>query len=260
MDVHSLSDDEASSERGSSLYFDGTVLPYHRPGPAPLHPPRDPNMSDWLAEDDAEDGHPSAVSYVVREALPLFATTTASPMPDRLPQDAGRPLPFYRDTNLLVIVDLSVLRVTEPSRHNDVLQTRVRTAQSALSNLLHAYGMVGDVRVAIAAFANGAVLHCPWHATAPAIASLDSLRSQHIFNGADPIECAQDAWSAIGQPAESAQNIAYFMSEGRSGAGDGIGEFLSDAEKCAWNHFLHGAAAACDRVFAVSFDHYPVSP
>lgn len=263
MDVHSLDDRDNPGGREINLYLDAYAdMPIYR-GAA-----RGRSFAHGT-ETDAEDeqkpfdpegleADPPAISYVVREATPLFASlggnvANASPIVDERPAH-----PCYHNTNLLVVLDLGVLRSTDPDRRGDVLNARLKTAQAALANLLNAYSMFGVSRVAICAFAGGAALHFPWGQLSAALASLESLQVHDVFNGANAIEMAAHAWHAEGRLPDSAHNVAYFLSEGHSNTSDGIGEHLADEEKAQWHNFLHGAATF-DRVFAIGLNHRPTS-
>lgn len=193
---------------------------------------------------------PPPISYTVREAPPLFAGVDAV---QALP--GAQSLPLYHDTNLLVILDLSVLRSIGSSGREDLLRTRLGPIQTVLSNLLHAYGMIGDMRVAIAGFANGGCLHTPWRPLAAAIDSLDSLTSAHLFNDSNPVEVAQSAWQRGGSFTDKARNIMYFLSESDPEAGNEIGVYLSDAERQAWSDFVARGAGVSDRVISVGLHH-----
>lgn len=212
---------------------------------------------------EADGTEPAAfsppISYTVREAPPLFTPLLFAGADAVQALPAAQSLPLYHDTNLLVILDLSVLRAVGSSGREDLLRTRLGPVQTVLSNLLHAYGMIGDMRVAIAGFANGGCLHTSWRPLAAAIGSLDSLTSASLFNDSDPVEVAQSAWQRGGSFTDKARNIMYFLSESDPETGNEIGVYLSDAERQAWSDFVAGGAGASDRVISVGLHHrHPV--
>lgn len=212
---------------------------------------------------DLADGNPvisPVISYVVREAPPLFADGDALPSSADAPRDL-QPLPLYHDTNVLVVLDLSALRSVGAAQREDLLRARLAPAQSVLSNLLHAYGMIGDTRVAIAGFASGASLHCSWNPLASALDSLDRLTSAALLKGGSPIELAASTWQRGGSFTDNVRNIMYFLSESDPESGGDIGAYLTPAEKDAWNRFITDSDCPCDRVVSVALHHArPLSP
>lgn len=251
MDVHPLSASEISvrsaSEISTSEFGAGRRCAAAESGLV------DPAGRD-IGNDNAEpaDSNP-VISYVVREAPPLFTGLDDLPPPADTPRDP-QPLPLYHDTNVLVVLDLSVLRTATAARREDLLRARLAPAQSVLSNLLHAYGMTGDMRVAVAGFAEGCTLHCSWNPLATALGSLDRLTSAALFKGGSPIEIAASAWQRGGSFTDNVRNIMYFLSEGGPESG-GIGAGLTPAEKAAWNRFVADADSPCDRVISVALHH-----
>lgn len=268
MDIHSLNDSDNSGGREANLYLDAYAeMPIYR-GAARRRSFAHGTETD--VEDQQESCEPesletdaAAISYVVREATPLFAGfggdfVSRSPETGQPGNGDQQAQPFYHNTNLLVVLDLGVLRATDPNCRDEVLKSRIRTAQAALANLLHAYSMFGSARVAICAFAGGAALHFRWGQLSAALASLEFLQVADVFNNESAIVIAENAWHADGRLLDGAHNVAYFLSEGSSTASDGIGEHLATDEKAQWHDFLHGAPTF-DRVFAIGFNHRPTS-
>jgi len=273
MDVHSLNESDNSGGREANLYLDAYAdMPVYR-GAARRRSFAHGTEADIEGlqepcEPESSESDATAISYVVREAAPLFAgfggdVTVCSPGTD-IPKagepatDDQRAQPFYHNTNLLVVLDLGVLRATDPNRRDEILKSRIKTARAALANLLHAYSMFGIARVAICAFAGGAALHFRWGQLSAALASLEALQVADVFNDANAIEIAEDAWLADGRLLDGAHNVAYFLSEGNSANSESIGEHLANDEKAQWHDFLH-ETATFDRVFAIGFNHRPIS-
>lgn len=172
-----------------------------------------------------------------------------------VPQNNERQLSVYHDTNILIVLDLRAVPAGRADHHGRLFQSHIETAQATLANLLHAYGMIGAVQATVVAFARGATLHFPWGQAPAALASLKSLRAEHVANGANPIAKAHDAWTAGGRIAENAGNIVYFLSYGDASAEGGAVDHLPEDDKRQWNNFLHGSTLHFDRVFSVGFNH-----
>jgi hypothetical protein len=157
----------------------------------------------------------------------------------------------YRDTNVMVVLDISGSMKEDANDSMPGIQSRMDVAKAVLANLLLTYDSLGDVRVTVVVFNEGAALHFTWGTVAAAIASLDTLVPEDRTNYAAAIETAQIAWAADGKLPGDTESIIYFLSDGKPTVGGGSGNHLTDGQKTAWNDFLENPANGIDHVYAV---------
>ncbi|MBK8161351.1 MAG: VWA domain-containing protein [Rhodospirillaceae bacterium] len=156
-----------------------------------------------------------------------------------------------RNANIMVVLDVSGSMNEDADSGTAGIQTRIAIARAALTNLLHTYDTLGEVRVTVVAFGTGAVVHFAWGSVADAIDSLGTLVPKDLTNYAAALGIADDAWMAGGKLTGDTDNIVYFLSDGKPTAGGGFGNHLTAAQKTDWNIFLEDPFNAIDHVYAV---------
>ena len=205
---------------------------------------------------------PTALSYTVVERAPLFydpqddlTTLSLDDSEDLAPvnyndANSGREND-YRDTNVMIVLDVSGSMKEDADSGAAGIQTRLSIAKSALSNLLHTYETLGDVRVTVVAFSIGASIAFDWGSVADAIAAIDALTAGGVTNYDAALEAAATAWTAPGKLDGDVDNVVYFLSDGKPTWGGGFGNHLSATDKAEWNDFLENPSNGVDHVYAV---------
>lgn len=206
--------------------------------------------------------HPTALSYTVVERAQLFydPQDDATPLTVDDTEDLA-PINYndansgrengYRDTNVMVVLDVSGSMKEDADSSAAGVQSRLSIAKSALSNLLHTYETLGDVRVTVVAFSIGASIAFDWGSVADAIAAIDALMAGGVTNYDAALEAAATAWTAPGKLDGDVDNVVYFLSDGKPTWGGGFGNHLSATDKAEWNDFLENPSNGVDHLYAV---------
>ena len=205
--------------------------------------------------------HPTALSYTVVERAPLFYDPQDDLTPLAVDAEDLAPINYndansgsengYRDTNVMIVLDVSGSMKEDADSGAAGVQSRLSIAKSALSNLLHTYETLGDVRVTVVAFSIGASIAFDWGSVADAIAAIDALTAGGVTNYDAALEAAAIAWTAPGKLAGDVDNVVYFLSDGKPTWGGGFGNHLSATDKAEWNDFLENPGNGVDHVYAV---------
>jgi hypothetical protein len=206
--------------------------------------------------------HPTALSYTVVERAQLFydPQDDATPLAVDDTEDLA-PINYndansgrengYRDTNVMIVLDVSGSMKEDADSSAAGVQSRLSIAKSALSNLLHTYETLGDVRVTVVAFSIGASIAFDWGSVADAIAAIDALSASGVTNYDAALEAAATAWTAPGKLDGDVDNVVYFLSDGKPTWGGGFGNHLSATDRAEWNDFLENPGNGVDHVYAV---------
>jgi Mg-chelatase subunit ChlD len=161
----------------------------------------------------------------------------------------------YRDTNVMIVLDVSGSMKEDADSTVDGVQSRIDIAQAALSNLLHTYETLGDVRVTVVAFNQGAETLFSWGSVSDAIAAIEAiiLDPKALTNYQAALEQAETAWGASGKLTGDVDNVVYFVSDGKPtwGGDKDNANHLTAGQKAAWDAFLEDPSNGIDHVYAV---------
>ncbi|MBL8838775.1 MAG: VWA domain-containing protein, partial [Alphaproteobacteria bacterium] len=138
------------------------------------------------------------------------------------------------DTNLLVILDVSGSMDDASGLTN---LTRLDVAKAAIADLIEQYDSLGDVAVHIVTFSTSASdASDVWLTADQAISFLDSLSAGGFTNYDAALAAAQAAFVESGKIAD-AQNVSYFLSDGKPNRPDGS-PGINGSEQASWENFL----------------------
>ncbi|MDY0872558.1 VWA domain-containing protein [Dongia rigui] len=161
----------------------------------------------------------------------------------------------YRDTNVMIVLDVSGSMKEDADASVDGVQSRLEIAQAALSNLLHTYETLGDVRVTVVTFDKTASTAFSWGSVADAIAAIEAiiLDPKAVTNYQAALATAETAWEAPGKLSGDVDNVVYFVSDGKPtwGGDKDNGNHLTAGQKAAWDAFLEDPSNGIDHVYAV---------
>ncbi|HPI61099.1 VCBS domain-containing protein, partial [Zoogloea sp.] len=136
-----------------------------------------------------------------------------------------------QDTNLLIILDNSGSMNTADGVGGT---TRLRSAITALNQLIDTYDTLGEVRIRIVTFNSAAsAVGTTWTTVTVGKGQLAAVTLGGTTNYDAAIAAGQTAFTSTGKLA-SGQNVAYFLSDGVPNSGTGIGT----ADETAWKAFL----------------------
>ncbi len=136
-----------------------------------------------------------------------------------------------QDTNLLIILDNSGSMNTADGVGGT---TRLRSAISALNQLLDTYDSLGEVRIRIVTFNSSATaIGSTWTTVDVGKGQLAAVTLGGTTNYDAAIATGERAFTSTGKLA-SGQNVAYFLSDGVPNAGTA----LDTADETAWKAFL----------------------
>jgi uncharacterized protein YegL len=161
----------------------------------------------------------------------------------------------YRDTNVMIVLDISGSMKEDADSTVDGVQSRLEIAQAALSNLLHTYETLGDVRVTVVTFDKTASTAFSWGSVSDAIAAIEAiiLDPKAVTNYQAALAEAETAWGGAGKLTGDVDNVVYFVSDGKPtwGGDKDNANHLTAAQKAAWDAFLEDPSNGIDHVYAV---------
>ena len=161
----------------------------------------------------------------------------------------------YRDTNVMIVLDISGSMREDADATADGVQTRLSIAKAALSNLLHTYETLGDVQVTLVTFNKTASIPVTWGSVADAIAAMEAiiLDPKAVTNYEAALKSAEIAWETPGKLSGDVNNVVYFVSDGKPtwGGNTPDANHLSSANKTAWDAFLEDPSNGIHHVYAV---------
>nr|WP_298684949.1 vWA domain-containing protein [uncultured Dongia sp.] len=207
----------------------------------------------------------TALNYTVIQRQ----TTVYDPQDDVAPlvadEDDTAPINFndansgaensYRDTNVMIVLDISGSMREDADSAAAGVQTRLSVAKAALANLLHTYETLGDVQVTLVTFNKTASIPVTWGSVADAIAAMEAiiLDPKAVTNYTAALQSAETAWENPGKLTGDVNNVVYFVSDGKPtwGGNNADGNHLTSANKTAWDAFLEDPSNGIDHVYAV---------
>ncbi|MBL8454037.1 MAG: VCBS domain-containing protein, partial [Zoogloea sp.] len=165
-------------------------------------------------------------------------TTTSSTLVVRVEDDAPKASSVNQsvvvapqDTNLLIVLDNSGSMNTADGVGGT---TRLKSAITALTQLIDTYDALGEVRIRIVTFNSAATsVGTAWTTVDLGKTQLGNVTLGGTTNYDAAIVTAQTAYTSTGKLA-SGQNVAYFLSDGVPNSGTEIGT----ADETAWKAFL----------------------
>lgn len=161
----------------------------------------------------------------------------------------------YRDTNVMIVLDVSGSMKEDADTTVDGVQSRLSIAKAALANLLHTYETLGDVRVTVVTFEKSASTLFSWGSVSDAIAAIEAiiLDPKAVTNYEAALKQAEIAYEDAGKLTGDVNNVVYFVSDGKPtwGGNNAWGNHLTAADKAAWNAFLEDPTNDIHHVYAV---------
>jgi Mg-chelatase subunit ChlD len=162
----------------------------------------------------------------------------------------------YRDTNVMIVLDVSGSMLEDADSVAAGTQSRLSIAKAALSNLLHTYETLGDVRVTLVTFDKTASIPFAWGSVSDAIAAIEALLigdPQAVTNYEAALKAAENAYEAPGKLSGDVDNVVYFVSDGKPtwGGDKDNGNHLTAGQKAAWDAFLEDPSNGIHHVYAV---------
>ncbi|WP_374651089.1 vWA domain-containing protein [Dongia sp.] len=168
----------------------------------------------------------------------------------------------YRDTNVMIVLDISGSMNEDADVATGGVQSRISIAKAALSNLLHTYETLGDVRATVVVFNKTASILFNWGSVSEAIAAIEAIiiDPKALTNYDAALEAAETAWENPGKLTGDVDNVIYFLSDGKPTWGGGWGNHLSDTDIATWDAFLEDPANGINHVYAVGIGNDIVPP
>ncbi|MBI2257166.1 MAG: VWA domain-containing protein [Proteobacteria bacterium] len=162
----------------------------------------------------------------------------------------------YRDTNVMIVLDISGSMLEDADATTAGTQSRLSIAKAALSNLLHTYETLGDVRVTLVTFDKTASIPFSWGSVSDAITAIEALLigdSKALTNYEAALKAAESAYEAPGKLTGDVDNVVYFVSDGKPtwGGDKDNANHLTAGQKDAWDAFLEDPSNGIHHVYAV---------
>jgi VCBS repeat-containing protein len=133
-----------------------------------------------------------------------------------------------QNTNLMLIID------TSGSMQNTLADRTANGIKAAIKSLIDRYDDIGDVKIQIVTFSDGAQGRAAWMTVAQAKTFVDTLTANGGTNYDAALAAAKASFAVDGKLA-NAVNVSYFITDGQPNTGKGID---TGAEETNWEAFL----------------------